>query len=225
MRVIVHTPTPDLRTSIAFYRALGFERGGSEERPLFFDSQFEVEVNADRSARPGVRLVQPSWKAELERLDGLTPTLEVEGGHLLADPSNVWIYLSAGDEPAERGKAPCLLGTFAGLSLETTDMERSAAVWGALGFTTDADLSSAWVSAQNDTGFTVTWMRPNNCPHLFFNPSLTFFNSGKNLGVIAGILKAGVEITEEITGFNDQGVVDNVIVRDPGGYGMFVFND
>lgn len=71
----------------------------------------------------------------------------------------------------------------------------------------------------------VSLMRPLNCPHLFFNPSLTYFNGGRNPEVIAAIRKAGVPISEEITHFNSRGEVDNVILRDPGGYGFFVFND
>ena len=66
---------------------------------------------------------------------------------------------------------------------------------------------------------------PNACPHLFFNPSLTYFNSGKNLEVVEKLRKADVPILEEITAFNPEGKVDNVILRDPGGFGFFVFND
>ena len=29
----------------------------------------------------------------------------------------------------------------------------------------------------------------------------------------------------KITQFNKEGIVDNVIIRDPGGYGFFIFND
>jgi len=231
MGTVIHTPTPNLAESVSFYEALGFSRGGAEERPLLSDGQFDVEINPDRSARAGLRLTRPSWSEVLDKLNELTPVHEVEGGHVLADPSNVWIYLTEGapdDEAAAKRRAelsPCTLGTFAGLSLETTDMVRSARIWGVLGFETDSDLQAAWVSAKNEDDFVVTWMAPQNCPHLFFNPSLTFFNSGGNPAIIEKIRAARVPIAEEITVFNDQGVVDNVIVRDPGGYGMFVFND
>ena len=58
-----------------------------------------------------------------------------------------------------------------------------------------------------------------------YNPSLTYFNGGKNLPVNAAIREAGIPITEEITHFNEDGIVDNVILRDPGGYGFYIFND
>ena len=32
-------------------------------------------------------------------------------------------------------------------------------------------------------------------------------------------------ITEEITCFNSEGIADNVVLRDPGGTGFFIFND
>jgi hypothetical protein len=68
-------------------------------------------------------------------------------------------------------------------------------------------------------------MKPLTCLHLFFNPSLTYFNGGNNLAVIENIRKLGIPITEEITHFNKDGIVDNIIIRDPGGFGFFVFND
>ena len=74
-------------------------------------------------------------------------------------------------------------------------------------------------------GLNVSFMVPNVCPHLFFNPSFTYFNSGKNPEIIAKLREAKVPIKEEITLFNPNGEVDNVILQDPGGFGFFVFND
>jgi len=71
----------------------------------------------------------------------------------------------------------------------------------------------------------VSFMQPNSCPHLFFNPSMTYFNGKNNLPIIAKIREAGIPITEEITHFNQEGIVDNIIIRDPGGYGFFIFSD
>lgn len=76
-----------------------------------------------------------------------------------------------------------------------------------------------------DDGFVISLMKPFSCPHLFFNPSMTYFNGKDNLAVIRKIREAGIPITQEITAFNTEGIADNVILRDPGGYGFFVFND
>ena len=69
-------------------------------------------------------------------------------------------------------------------------------------------------------------MNPLMCPHLFFNPSLTYFNGKENNPkVIKRLRELKITITEEITHFNDKGIADNVIICDPGGYGFFIFND
>ena len=43
--------------------------------------------------------------------------------------------------------------------------------------------------------------------------------------IIEKIRELNFPITEEITHFNDQGIVDNIIIRDPGGFGFFLFSD
>ena len=54
---------------------------------------------------------------------------------------------------------------------------------------------------------------------------MTYFNGGKNLPNIGKMREAGIEFAEEITHFSSDGVADNVIIRDPGGLGFFIFND
>jgi len=54
---------------------------------------------------------------------------------------------------------------------------------------------------------------------------LTYFNGKQNLEVIEKIRNNAIPITEEITHFNKEGIVDNIIIRDPGGYGFFIFSD
>ena len=43
--------------------------------------------------------------------------------------------------------------------------------------------------------------------------------------IIEGIRKAGIDIEEDITAFNEKGIVDNIIIREPGGIGFFIFSD
>ena len=54
---------------------------------------------------------------------------------------------------------------------------------------------------------------------------MTYFNGQKNLAIIEEIRELNIPIAEEITYFNSEGTVDNIIIRDPGGYGFFIFND
>ncbi|MCB0632810.1 MAG: hypothetical protein R2824_23235 [Saprospiraceae bacterium] len=229
MQSFIHTPTPDLAQSLDFYQRLNFQILQREPFGMVTDGNFLIEINPERFARAGVKLFADSWEDAVNRLEKLTNVHTTGDGYLLADPSNVWIYLIKGVsewkvEP--EGASASTLGNFAGLSLESTDLKRSTAIWEALGFTLSmGSVDQGWVGYQNENGFTVSFMQPNTCPHLFYNPSLTFFNGGNNPAVIKKIREAGIPITEEITHFNKEGIVDNIIVRDPGGYGFFIFND
>lgn len=229
MQSIIHTPTPNIDQSLDFYERLNFQILRREPTALVAEGKRILEINPDRFARAGVKLFAEDWRTAVTALEQLTTVHTTEQGYLLADPSNTCIYLITGSpdwsyEPNEA--ATSLLGTFAGLSLESADLRRSVSIWEALGFRHSmGSVEQGWISYLNDDGLTVSFMQPNTCPHLFFNPSLTYFNSGQNLKVISKIREAGISITEEITHFNKEGLVDNVIIRDPGGYGFFVFND
>jgi len=45
------------------------------------------------------------------------------------------------------------------------------------------------------------------------------------LQIISKLRKLKVPIAEEVVVFNPKGEVDNLVLRDPGGLGIFVFND
>ena len=78
---------------------------------------------------------------------------------------------------------------------------------------------------RSKAGDSISLLQALQCPHLFFNPSLTYFNGSRNPKIIESIKKQNIEITEEVTEFNSKGEVDNIILRDSGGLGFFVFND
>ncbi len=227
MRTLLQTPTPNLAQSKDFYTRLGFKDVSTEERTLLADGKAVIEINPHRFARAGLKLFQASWEETVSKLHTQTVVLKNEEGYQFCDPSGVWVYLVEGelDLPFEVAP-PSVLGNMAGMSIETPDMKRSAELWEVLGFEKIMGaLEDGWVVYQNEDEVGVSFMRPNTCPHLFFNPSLTYFNGGKNLPVIEKIRSLGIPITEEISVFNQEGLVDNVIVRDPGGLGFFVFND
>ncbi|MEL7002015.1 MAG: hypothetical protein AAFN93_04675 [Bacteroidota bacterium] len=227
MNTIIHTPCPDLQTSLDFYKRLNFEVISASEPTLVSDGQAMIEINPERFARAGVKLYQKDWKDVVTKLEMEVNITPIQNGHLLSDPSGVWVYL-LNDEAyntVDAGVSKSILGTFAGISLETTDMARSLMIWTTLGFKSSGSADQSWVSCTAENGMVVSLMKPMSCPHLFFNPSLTYFNGGNNLEVIENIRKAGIPIAEGITHFNKEGIVDNVILRDPGGYGFFVFND
>ncbi|RYZ53796.1 MAG: hypothetical protein EOP49_06565 [Sphingobacteriales bacterium] len=228
MNCILQTPTPDLDQSIDFYTRLGFKQLIGGEHTVFSDGKAVVLVNTDRKARAGIRMYRQDWSDKLDGLRQLANVIEVSGGYLLTDPSGVYIYLINGDNPVSPTVADesfSLAGKYMGLSLETGDFPRSEALYKVLGFSlTAGGADKGWASFDLD-GFGISLMPPLSCPHLFFNPSLTCFNGGKNLPVIEKIREAGIQVTEEITVFNKDGLVDNIIIRDPGGFGFFIFND
>lgn len=105
-------------------------------------------------------------------------------------------------------------------------MEKAIQIWQLLDFKqTMGGVEQGWICLTNEAGFTVSLMKPYSCPHLFFNPSLSYFNGADNLAVIEKVRATAIPITQEITHFNPKGIVDNVILRDPSGLGFFIFSD
>lgn len=230
MITTIHTPTNNLQNSLDFYQKLQFKTIQHEQLTLVTDGKALIEINPDRFARAGVKMYQSDWSTTVAELEKETAVTKITDGYLLGDPSGTWIYLIEKEvnidfESSENAFG--ITGNFAGLSLETTDMKKSAAIWQILGLEkTMGSLEQGWITFQNMAGFGVSLMKPMSCPHLFFNPSLTYFNGKENNPkIIQKIREIGIPIAEEITHFNKNGEVDNIIIRDPGGYGFFLFND
>ncbi|MEO1050920.1 MAG: hypothetical protein AAFX87_09840 [Bacteroidota bacterium] len=229
MKTIIQTPTPNLRESIDFYQKLSFNQISEQKPVMVTDGKTIIEINDDRFARAGVKLFRSDWQRVLAELEGFAQVTSWENGYVLSDPSNAWIYLATTDdqvdfEPSEQSYS--VLGNNAGLSLETTDMDRSTRIWEVVGFKKNmGSAEQGWISLVNEDGLVISLMKPHSCPHLFFNPSLTYFNGENNPAIIEKIRSLNISITEEITYFNKEGKVDNIIIRDPGGFGFFIFND
>ena len=229
MNSIIHTPTNNLAESLEFYTKLGFTKLPNTDLELVSDGKAVIEINPDRFARAGVKLISESWEGIVADLEDLVDVLRIENGYLISDPSGVWIYLIETQEEISidiSAISSSTLGNYAGISLETTSINSSYHLWKLLGFNQqEGDIEQGWVTLRNSDGLIISLMKPFNCPHLFFNPSLTYFNGNKNMKIIEKIKSLEIPITEEITHFNKEGIADNIIIRDPGGYGFFLFND
>ena len=229
MNTIIQTPTNGLPVSLEFYKQLEFNVISEASSTIVTDGKVAIEINPDRYARAGVKLYAPSWGDKITDLEKYTTVTKTNEGYLLSDPSGVWMYLIEGQSPVPGSPAEksfSVLGNCAGLSLETTDIERSLSIWQTVGFDNiTGAIEQGWIACTNAEGHGVSLMKPNACPHLFFNPSLTYFNGKNNIDIIAKIRALNIPITEEITHFNEEGKVDNIIIRDPGGYGFFLFSD
>ena len=226
MKTIIQTPTPDLEKSKDFYDRLGFKRL-CEDPVLYTDGRFIVEINPDPFTRPGLKLYADDWKSAAGKLGELTVVIEVLTGFVASDPNGIRVYLENGAlEHEAGGESFGKTGNFSGISVEAIAVAQTVEFWEALGFEkSQGDLAQGWAVFSNGGDIDVSIMGANTCPHLFFNPGLTFFNSGKNLDNIAKLRDASIPITQEITCFNKEGIADNVIINDPGGLGFFVFND
>ncbi|NNE28012.1 MAG: hypothetical protein HKN16_00140 [Saprospiraceae bacterium] len=229
MKALIQTPTPDLEKSKEFYSTLKWKQI-NESPCIVSDGKAVVMINPDRFARAGIVFYKDSWTAEKEKLAKDYTFWATPGGLCFMDPSGTWIYLNEGPSPVKHNpeeKSFGITGNLAGLSMETSDMEKSYQLYTMLGFEkTMGGPEQGWLAMDNDEGFGISFMKPMACPHLFFNPSFTYFNGKEgNKKVIADIQNAGIPITEEITHFNKEEKVDNIIIRDPGGFGFFLFND
>ncbi len=229
MKSIIQTPTNNLHNSIEFYKKLDFKVLSENSPTLVSDGKAFIEINPDRFARAGLKLFKSSWAKEVMQLEKLTHVTHFENTYILSSPSGTWVYLVEGDSPINdqpQEKSFGITGNFQGLSLETTDIERSVHFWQIFGFTkTMGNIEQGWITLAIEDGMGISLMKPLCCPHLFFNPSMTYFNGKDNKTIIEKIRQTKIPITEEITHFNKEGIVDNIIIRDPGGYGFFIFSD
>jgi len=227
MQTILQTPTPDLPQSLHFYQQLNFQLLPTSSK-IVTDGQVNILINPDRFARLGILLYQKDWSTTIEELKKQFTLIEQSNSYLLSAPSGVQVHLineeSVIKAPKETSSA--ITGQFAGISLETIDLNQSIHFWQSIGYTIQSgSRDQGWLTLSNGSGVDISLMKAGSCPHLFFNPSLTYFNGAKNLAIIKQLKTLQVPITEEITHFNKEGIVDNIIIRDPGGLGFFLFND
>jgi len=227
-QTVIHTPTKNLDESKDFYTRLNFEMLSEDNPTIFTDGKALVEINPDRYARAGLKIYSEDWSDEVAKLKESTEVLEIENGFVLSDPNGIRVYLQNGALEFDyelKDESFGLTGNYAGLSIEAHDISQTATFWESIGFKhSQGDLAQGWATYSNGS-IDISLMKALMCPHLFFNPGMTYFNGGKNLTFIGKLREAGIPFAEEITHFSSDGVADNVIIRDPGGYGFFIFND
>ena len=227
VEVTIKTPTNKLSNSVDFYTRLGFRQ--QADNPLAYtDGKVMIEIDTIKTARAGFNFYKASWTAEVETLKQTTNVIKTKRGYMICDPSGVWIYLieSARTLPPQADSSYSLLGHYQGSTLESGNIMASYALYTALGLQKVSGApEKGFVVLSNGKGFSVALLRPQMSPHLFFNPSLTYFNGTRNLSIINNIKATGIPVTQDITWFSKDGSADNIIIRDPGGYGFFVFSD
>ncbi|MFT5819121.1 MAG: hypothetical protein ACI8ZM_000344 [Crocinitomix sp.] len=226
MKTIIQTPTPNHKTSCTFYEKIGFEISKNDGKTYAFSNGVTIEINEDRFSRAGLKCIGENWESFLVESELMSTATKTPTGFLLIAPSGCCVYLEAERDNIPQSKAISLIGSYGGFSLETNQIEASIEFWSLFGYKqTMGNLEHGWVALSNEAGFSISLMKYQCCPHLFFNPSISYFNGPDNISIIDQIKSANIVITEEITHFNSEGIVDNVIIRDPGGLGFFIFSD
>ena len=117
-----------------------------------------------------------------------------------------------------------MFGNHSGVCLETLDLNASYRFWQAKGFNWVLAAQATWCSLKHESGANISFLKVNHYPHLFLNPSLAFFNGIKNSAVIKHIKTLQIPIQQEVI-FSKETHADNLVLRDPGGIGLFIFND
>ena len=229
MKFIISTPSSDLKSSSEFYAKAGFDVLESNGKTFVLDGPLIIELDKAKTARPGLKFYGKLDKGTRDELDKFGIIFENELFYLTADPSGTWVYFMKEAYPEigiKSEECKSVFGKYSGVSIECIDMKKALDFYKLLGFeSTMGSVDAGWISMANNDGGTISIMGPMACPHMFTNPSLTYFNNGKNLENIRKIRDVGIPISEEITVFNDKNIVDNVILHEPGGLGFFVFND
>ncbi len=228
-QTVVHAATSDPEESARFYKKLNFELLSDDDAVIFTDGKALVEVNPDRYARNGIKLYGNDFSTIISRVEEVAELILAGDGFISSDPNGVRVYFSETEANINfkpKNESFGMTGNFAGLSIEAHDIDATVEFWEAVGFEkSQGDIEQGWATFSNGSSIDLSIMKPLMCPHLFFNPGMTYFNGGKNLTNIGLIREAGIPIIEEITHFNTDGVADNAIIRDPGGLGFFIFND
>lgn len=229
MRTIIQAAAPTQEKSQSFYENASFKIEHSGENTYAYCNQLLLLFNDDPLARSGLRFYSDNWERILIDNHIESQMTKTDDGYIIKSPEGCTLYLDLTeayfiDPPAKTENS--LFGSYAGFSLESTNLTHSIAFWKIFDFTvTSGNPAHGYIGLTNPGGFAISIMTYQVCPHLFIIPSLSFFNSGKNLPVIEKIRENGIHILEEITRFNKEGVVDNIIIQDPGGLGFFIFND
>ena len=83
MNVVIQTPTPDILKSKTFYTKMGFTQITNSN--AFTDGKSIIEINPERFARPGIKLIAESWSNEVEVLNSITKVIKTDTGYLLGE--------------------------------------------------------------------------------------------------------------------------------------------
>ena len=180
MKTIINSVTVSLPDSLKFYTALGFEYKKTDGGAYVYDSSIIIHVSANTSHRLGLSLLQESREAELQKLSPYTKPARLRDGYLISDTSGGHIKLLQSFDLLPQSSSDAMLGSFAGISIEVIEIDRSKLIWGALGYQqTAGDIEQGWMVLSKEANLSISLIKAGACPHIFTNPGLNYFNGEK----------------------------------------------
>lgn len=232
MKAHIHVPVQNLKDSLAFFAKLQYSIILESELDAYITDGCIVLHLAPKKMAAGYTFYVEKLETQLAQLKeaGVACRLNLNQDSsyqeiLVEEPNGVLVrFLQSADEPhLEKVEASSICGAHYGIGIMAEDFVSSIDFWESLGFklTNGTRESKSYVEMTNDT-IPLGIYRPGSCPHLFENPSLTYFEKDM-ADRIAKAKAAGVEFVEEITQFNEQGIVDHAIWKSPGGLHAFMF--
>jgi len=232
MKAHIHVPVSDLAMSLAFFLSLEYRvLQESDEHAFITDGCIVLHLNA-RNVPAGYVFYVSDLKEQLSKLkdSGVSCRLSLDEDSayreiLIEAPDKAVLrFLQMADEPHLDEVAPTsICGTHYGIGIMAEDFVGSIEFWEKLGFklTSGTKESKSYVEMSNGT-IPLGIYRVGSCPHTFVNPSLTYFEKDM-ADRIAKAKSAGITFVEEITQFNENGIVDHAIWKSPSGLHAFMF--
>ena len=232
-KILLQTAAPNYAKSCSFYQTLGFTKlVESDKFSVVGDGQMTLIINGHTGARPGFVCYSANHLKLKQKLSSVAKLHDLEEGFVTADPNGVRLYVKSRAHMAtfdsEQLGENNMCGANHGCGIETHYFEETIRFWSLVGYSLAQGVqeTTQYAALSHEDGMAITLFKPGNCPHAFYNPSLTYFNGKSgNPQVISNLRAADVTIVEEITIFNDAGEVDNIIITDPGGLHSFIYND
>lgn len=229
MKIIALLSSPNFESSQKFYKSFNFTTLLEDDHGQYIsDGKYIYCIDKNRKGRNGLIC----FVDDVEQYTSVYNAVYQSDydGAFIQDPNGIKILLKSLDEyPVfeSSNDTKSDFGNPFGLGIETIDMEETVDFWKELGFDLPKGdpASDGYLSMKNDE-FDLTIFRFGMCPHSFSNPSYSFFNGKEgNPIAIRKIKETSIPFSEEITEFSETNTVDNVIMKDPGGTGFFLFND
>ncbi|OHX64063.1 VOC family protein [Flammeovirga pacifica] len=223
--LFIQTITTEQLKSVDFYSSLNYEIVQNDHESWAVSSASQILIGNNKQDRLGLVLFDINATSQLQKANYQVHSQE--DSTVCIAPSGVKVFIKNTPPPEFSSKNDLLPGQCMGISIETPSMEASIQFWETLGFQISmGEASQGWVAMSHANGTMISLMKYGMCPHQFFNPSLTFFNGKEgNPKIIQAIKDKNIPIAEEITHFNENNEVDNIILKDPAGIGFFIFND